>query len=699
MTKVTGGALATVQRTLLPACSAILLVLATALTATPAAAAPPSPDPEHPWRMRHWPQTQPWQQAQPAARSFGATAPRPIDPQNYELPDTMTWDDYTPVPGTNWADPAVPGSVRNFRGALVLVDFANQPFVVTQPANSSVFGNPSTVHDLPRDDVPEFYRDFLNKPSQLNQGHTIHEYWMEDSGGRYGIGLGSFGVYRMPAKSHEYGIEASMQRGLGCPAGDTCGRNVRTDARAAWIADVGEEVAAQYDFVFYLAAGQDESSTWQEFGEMKFAGKDSVSEAFGPPDDALPNWNATRYVEWTSWQASSTIWPNATSGSSVQAESSGMSTYAHEFSHILGVGDNYNNPYSVPARRDYSGPWEMLSRGTFNGPGGPHSRWLIPGTAGSSMGAQHMLRNKLKLGIIDDAAVLRLSRDTLTGSGVVVARVTARAVEPGKGLSGINVTLDGGDRSPACNTATDPYCDGGGYDNYTVEVVDRMGFDSFTPDSGVLLAKTKNADSAPFIWTVDANPQDIDKVDFVRPDGTPQKMTIGDYRQLSDALLHAGTDSGSEYEYVDTANRLHFYVLDIKRSKAGVLSYTVAVRSLDGAGPHTRGVRATPAAAAVAPSGWARCTIPVRNTGRAATTSGALRGYVGSDIYRVSATAGAGWTTWLPRAVTDVANGRTAPVEVFVKRAPGTKRGTQVAVTVTSESNPAATATTSCRVR
>ena len=214
-----------------------------------------------------------------------------------------------------------------------------------------------------------------------------------------------------------------------------------------------------------------------------------------------------------------------------------------------------------------------------------------------------------------------------------------------------------------------------------------MGFDSFTPDSGVLLAKTKNADSAPFIWTVDANPQDIDKVDFVRPDGTPQKMTIGDYRQLSDALFHAGTDSGSEYEYVDTANRLHFYVLDPKRDRAGVLSYQVAVRSLDGAGPQRRGVSARSANAVAASSGWARCTIPVRNTGRA------------TDVYRVSASAGAGWTSWLPRAVTDVAGGRSAAVDVYLKRTAGKPGGARVPVTITSESDPAATTTTSCRVR
>ncbi|WP_229829969.1 M6 family metalloprotease domain-containing protein [Actinoplanes ianthinogenes] len=374
-----------------------MLTVTGALTVTPAGAAPPGgADTETPWRTRHWPQTQPWQRDEPAALAEPGGGPQPIDPQHYELPDTMTWSDYRKVPGTNWADPAVHGSQRTFNGALVLVDYPNQPFVVTQPANSTIYQNPTGVQNLARDDVPAFYRDFLNKPGTLNRGHTIHEYWMEDSNGRFGIELSSFGVYRMASPSYEYGIESSMQHGRGCPAGAVCGRDLRGDARAAWIAAVGAEEAAKYDFVFFLSAGQDESSTWQEFGQMKFTTRDDVTDEFGPPDESLPNWNDTRYVPWTSWQASANIWPNAAAGSSVQAESSGMSTYAHEFSHILGVGDNYNNPYGIPARRDYSGPWEMLSRGTFNGPGGPHSRWLIPGTAGSSMGAQHMLRNKMK---------------------------------------------------------------------------------------------------------------------------------------------------------------------------------------------------------------------------------------------------------------------------------------------------------------
>ncbi|MFE9103908.1 M6 family metalloprotease domain-containing protein [Actinomadura geliboluensis] len=686
-----------VKQMLLVPASALLLVAGLAAVPAAAQAKPPIPnETANPWQMRHWPQTQPWQREQPSARTFAAGAPRPIDPQNYELPDTMTWDDYKRIPGTSWADPSRKGSVENFNVAIVLVDYPNQPFEVTQPQNSSVFGNPVKVGDVPREGVAKFYQDLLNRPQELNHGHTLHEYWMEDSGGRYGVDLTGFGAYRMPAKDHEYGVDR-MQGGTGCPAGDTCNRDLRADARAAWVADVGEETAKKYDFVFFLSAGQDESSTWQEFGEMKFTAKEDVPPEWGPGDPGLTNWVKTRYVPWTSWQAGSTLWPNAIFGvSSTQAESSGMSVYAHEFSHILGIGDNYNNPYSDPPRRAYSGPWDMLSRGTFNGPGGPHSRWTIPATGGGSMGAQHMLRNKMKLGMVNPDNVLQLSREALASSGMVVAQVTARAVDPGKnGLAGINVKLGaGGDKSPGCDTGTDPLCDDGGYDNYTLEVVDRMGTDSFTPDSGVLLAKTKDEDDAPFIWVKDANPQDIDKVDFVRPDGTPVKMTIGDYRQLSDALYHAGTGSGSEYEYVDEANRLHFYVLNLKRDRRGVLSYTVAVSSLDGAGPQRRGVKVDSGRARPAGAGWTKCTLTLRNTGRGGP------GRHSSDVFRLKAdVTGDGWTTWLPNELaTAQAGGRTG-VEVWAKPGTGASRHARLRLTGTSESDPSKSDSGTCALR
>jgi M6 family metalloprotease-like protein len=661
------------------------------------------PDPENPWQYDHWPMKQPWQESSPLATNrlaqpgFGA----PIDPQNWENPDQMTWADYKKPPGTNWADPAVKGSTRTFKGALVLVDYANQPFVITQPKGSSPFGNPSAeASGVPRSEVANFYRDFLNKPGTLNRGHTLHEYWMEDSGGRYGVELTSFGAYQLPGKSHEYAME--FQSGTGCPAGDTCTKNLRTDARAAWVADVGAEVPAGFDFVYYLSAGQDESSTWQEFGPMKFPTKEDVTDDFGPPDPLLPNWTRTRYVEWTSWAAGSTLWPNAGGGSTTQAESSGMSVFAHELSHVLGIGDNYNNPYGVPARRAYSGIWEMLSRGTFNGPGGPHSRWMIPATGGASMGAQHMLRNKIKLQMVDEQNVLRLSREALAQSGVVVADVTARAIQPGtKGLSGINIELGTGDRSPTCDVATNPLCDGGGYNNYTLEVVDRVGTDSFTPDSGVLLAKTKNQDAAPFEWVVDANPQDINMTDYVLPDGTKVPITVGDYRQLSDALFHAGTNSGSEYEYVDQANRLHFYVTNLRRNTKGELSYTVAVRSLDGAGPQKRGVRVLPTVGLPGRDGVSTCTFPLTNTGKSATPAGDhpedVTKYLNNDVYRLSATiTGKGWTTSLPNALATAATGSTIKIPVQAKHAGKAAPIGKITLTATSESDPTKKSTTTC---
>ncbi|ARZ71890.1 peptidase M6 [Streptomyces albireticuli] len=624
---------------------------------------------------------------------------QPIDPQNWRNPDDMTWAEYRSVPGTHWADPDLKPTKRMFKGALVLLDYPDEEFSVSKPPGAARFGNPlPSASGIPRAQVPRFYEDFLNKPGALNHGHTINEYWMEDSGGRVGVDLTAFGVYRMPWKSYQYGIEPGMNPGA-CPVGDSCGKDIRTDGKRNWVADVGADKAAEFDFVFYLTAGVDESSAWQEFGQMKFASPQDVPAAWGPPSAIPGGGNAakTRYVPWTSWQAAARIWPNAANGSSTQAESSGMATFAHELSHILGIGDNYNNPYGTPLSRAYTGIWGMLSRGSFNGPGGPHTRWQVPATAGGSMGAQHVLRDKLKLGIVDEKNVLRLDRDALKDSGPVVARVTARSAPPGdKGLTGVNITM-GRDLSPTCDRATDPLCDGGGYDNYTVEVVDRMGMDSFTPDNGVLLSKTKNADRAPFAWVIDAHPEDIGMVDFLRPDGTPQKITMGDYRQLSDALLHAGADSGSSYEYVDRANRLHFYVLDVRRDAVGVLSYSIGVKSLDGAGPQARGLALGQGKAQGRPAdGRAVCTFALANTGRA-TDAGP---YLSSDVYRLSATAaGRGWSAWLPNRLATAEAGSSVPVEVAVNAKAGADRDGKVVLTARSESDPGKTAKATCSLK
>ena len=665
----------------------------------------------------------------------------PIDPQVWENMDDMTWDDYVGVPGTDWANDTE-GSSRQFNGAIVLLDFENQPFLVTQPEGSHPFGDPSGLaNGLDREDVPQFYLDLLNTPNELNHGRTINEYWMEQSGGRLSVQMEAFGPYKLPGNIEEYGLNDSFNRpnAAFCPQGLSCNKNIRTDANALWSADLGvPDPLTQFDQVFYVTAGHDESSTWEEFGQMLFESPEDVTDDFGPPRDAngqaldqngqpMANWAKTRYIPWTSWQAAINHWPNANfptatrAGNSTQAESSGMGTFAHEFSHILGISDNYGNPYGTDAAdggplRDTSGPFDVLARGSFNGPGGTHERWSVPSVAGGSQPAGVALRNRIKLGIIDQAQYLNLQESEVDAAGAVVAEVTSRAVmRPGE-LTGINLVFDKPDAAAAdnstgsCTRQAKWDCDGGSFDNYTVEVIDRMGTDSFQPDHGVMIAKTKNADRNPFIWTIDANPQDIATVDYVRPDGTPVMITRGDQRQLNDALFHAGNGSGSEYEYVDTANGLHFYVVDMQRDEDGILTYEVAVRSLVGAGPQARGVtlgeatvsgnlanlngKATSAEANGTGAAIAQCTVPLTNSGASVADAKA-----DSDIYRLATSIeGVGWSVRTPSSIVTAKAGETIEVPVYATRGADASRDATVTVTATSENDPSATATVTCSV-
>lgn len=662
----------------------------------------------------------------------------PIDPQKWVNPgifgnafqchstdfhlDNMTWSDFVAPPTTDWSNPARKGRDRNFKIAMVAVDYPDSPFVVTLPEKSDIFGNPQPLASgLKREDVPKFYLNLLNTPNELNQGHTLHECkfedqamwkyrltnidWMGDSFGKYGVDLTVFGPYKMPSLSYQYGVDderGGFNEGA-CPNGPPCSVDLRTDALGAWRRDVGNATADSYELAFILSAGQDESSTWQEFGEMKFLTKEDVPDEFGPPgNSSLPNYAKTRYVEWTSWAAASTIWPNAGGGSSTQGESSGMATFAHELSHLLGIGDNYNNPYSNPARRAYTGPFSMLDRGSFNGPGGPHTRWQIPPVQGASMGSLHTMRDKHQIGLIDNTPVLQISRSGLATSGPVIAELTARSVDPSGGLMGFNITFGSqGDLQPRCSTSQDPLCDGGNYNNYNVEVVDRMGADSFCPDSGVMITKTKNSDrSQPFQWVIDANPQDARVVDFYYPNGTARYWSIGDYRQLVDALFHAGTNSGSQFEHEDKPNGLHFYIFS-KRRDNGVLKYTVGVKSTNATAKAKFGVQVSEGK-----KEGDYCTFEVKNTGTKAPPSNAhpqdLSKYLGSDIYRISAEVqGEGLKVGVPNALAYAKFGESTSVKVAVgKAANGTGYGAAgtVKVTVVSEGDKSVKATATCKV-
>ncbi|HVT79534.1 MAG TPA: hypothetical protein VHM90_02665, partial [Phycisphaerae bacterium] len=513
----------------------------------------------------------------PAWGQAAAAGVPAIDPQKVQDQDNMTWADYKPIPKTNWQDPEKKASVRALRVALIAIDFPDQPFVITKPKHSDLFGNPQ-IDPIRREDVPAFYRDFWHKPSELNHGQTINGYWMETSRGKYGIEkIDAFGPYKMPHPLWFYGGNEHRQNNS-TPDGTTASGRMEPDCDALWQADKGAAIRQGYDQVLRIYAGYDETGVWQEFGEMKFETKEDIPAEWGNPNPAKPRWVPTRYVDWTSWAAGMQQWGVS---SIRQGENSG--TIMHELGHsFFSTGDNNNNPYAEPYRRVGSGPWDMMDRGSFNGPGGPHMRWVVPVQAGGSMPAGLMLRQKINFGFLSpegtrtarrggpanlaataaqNPGVLFLSREGLAKSGVAVGTVVAREVEPGPGqLAGIVVQFDGTpvplvggggggrggrggrggaagappaggaatgaapaggggpfveeaqaggaaapqaggpttqDRTPWVDPTTDPLSPGiSNYSNYTLEVVQRMGYDSFTPDSGVLIAKNKDTESS-----------------------------------------------------------------------------------------------------------------------------------------------------------------------------------------------------------
>jgi len=640
----------------------------------------------------------------------------PMDPQVVQDQDDMTWDDYVPIPGRNWADPSLEPE-RGFKLAVVAIDFPDQPFVITLPKGSDPFGNPQ-IDPVAREDVPRFYADFWMIPSEVNHGQTINGYWMEQSRGKFGITeVEAFGPYRMSNPFWYYGLNEYGQEDH-TPDGSVARGRMERDCDSIWAQDVGveaQELRGRFDAVLRVYAGYDETGVWQEFGEMKFDTRDDIPPDWGNPNPDMPRWVPTRYVEWTSWLAGAQQWGLS---SMRQGENSG--TITHELGHFaFRLPDLNNNPYVEPFRRVAAGPWDMMDRGCFNGPGGPHMRWVVPPTHGAAMPAGLMVKNRMENGFLTEEHVLTLSREGLARSGLAVARVTARAVDPLPGTyAGMIVRLDGAephDRTPEDDPAVNPLSSGiPNYNAYSMEVVQRIGYDSFTPDNGVLLAKFKDSlrgnNGGPnafnsYIWVIDAHPQDMDVVDYVKPGGEKVMRTIADYRQLNDALFHAGLDSGSQFEWTDPHNRLHFYVVDLETDARGILVYTLAARSLDGSGPQVRGVALEPPPH----TRVGRTVIPLAFT--LTNTGGGFEpdpgaepdptlspddavAHLSSDLYRLRVQVeGPGWEARLLNGLAAVEADASQAVTVYVAAERGAATSATLTLTATSESDPSKTAT------
>nr|OQO31201.1 hypothetical protein B0A51_01580 [Rachicladosporium sp. CCFEE 5018] len=219
-----------------------------------------------------------------------------------------------------------------------------------------------------------------------------------------------------------------------------------------------------------------------------------------------------------------------------------------------------------------------------------------------------------------------------------------------------------------------------------------------------MLSKTKNEDRQPFEWMIDANAQDLGLLDFVRPNGSASYITVGDYRQLADGPFHAGTRSGSKAEYVDEANRLHFYVLDVPRDAQGVLHYVVGARSLDSrigrAGVRLSAGKVGQMYKNTDSEFSTTCTFDLKNTGKSsAQARGNTTSYLQSDLYRLSVEVdGEGWQAVLPNEFASATFGESTKVKVAVGAGNGAARQGKVYLTAVFELDASQVSKKTCRV-
>ncbi|MCL2842213.1 MAG: S-layer homology domain-containing protein [Oscillospiraceae bacterium] len=89
---------------------------------------------------------------------------------------------------------------------------------------------------------------------------------------------------------------------------------------------------------------------------------------------------------------------------------------------------------------------------------------------------------------------------------------------------------------------------------FTIDVVDRVGHDSFSPDHGVLISRTSHTnvvgvgsmDNAG-IFLIDAHPGNLGLIQFREADGTPYMFMCDHHMQLATAAFRAGVHNNPYY--------------------------------------------------------------------------------------------------------------------------------------------------------
>lgn len=142
----------------------------------------------------------------------------------------------------------------------------------------------------------------------------------------------------------------------------------------------------------------------------------------------------------------------------------------------------------------------------------------------------------------------------------------------------------------------------------------------------------------------------------------------------------------------------------IAKNKEGIISYTLAVRSLDGSGPQKRGVALEAPAKLKIKESLTPLTFTLKNTGKPAEVDPPLRPsdaaqYTNHDVYRLSVSVeGEGWNAKLLNGLTAVEFGQSAKIKICVLPEDGSSSRATVILQAASESDPSKTAAASVRL-
>ena len=291
----------------------------------------------------------------------------------------MTWADYRPIPGTNWADNAQTRRRARCVSRSSPSTSTDQPFVdhaaeALRPVRQSAGRSGSARRG----------REVLRRRSGARPARSTTATRSTSTGwssraGRIGIPkIDAVRAVPDAAQALRVRPERVQPGRAAAPPAITCDGRMEPDADALWAADAGADIRKQ---VRHRAAHlrrlrrddgvagvrrdevRDRATTSRQTGAIRTRRK--------------PRWVTTRYVPWTSWLAGAQQWGLS---SVRQGESSG--TITHEIGHCGASASATTTtiPYVTPYRRVGTGPWDMMDRGSFNGPGGPHRRWVVPGT-------------------------------------------------------------------------------------------------------------------------------------------------------------------------------------------------------------------------------------------------------------------------------------------------------------------------------